>query len=243
MRHFVIFTFLVIFSVSTHAEQEMWNGLVVEPENRCSPYDKNKQYPYSQNLEDRIVEIMGGMVYGPYTGRYFDTDRETDIEHIVATSEGHDSGLCKASISRRIQFATDQLNLTLASPQVNRCSKLGKCGLDAAEWMPERNKCWFANRVVEVKTKYGLSVDQEEANALESVLSECDGIEMIFYQVQELNDISFKENIDALIIYDTNNNGRITCSEARAHGITPVSYKHPAYKYMNDSDGDGFVCE
>jgi len=72
-------------------------------------------------------------VYGPYTGRYFDNDRERDIEYIVAASEGHDSGLCDDSVDKRIQFATDQLNLTLASPEVNRCGDSGKCGLDAAE--------------------------------------------------------------------------------------------------------------
>ena len=38
-------------------------------------------------------------------------------------------------------------------------------------------------------------------------------------------------------------NGRITCAEARAHGIAPVHRGHPAYQYMNDADGDGVVCE
>ena len=33
-----------------------------------------------------------GAVYGPYTGRCFTSTRETAIEHIVATSEAHDSG-------------------------------------------------------------------------------------------------------------------------------------------------------
>ena len=34
-----------------------------------------------------------GAVYGPYTGRCFGSTRDTDKEHIVATSEAHDSGL------------------------------------------------------------------------------------------------------------------------------------------------------
>ncbi|MEI8673928.1 hypothetical protein P4S60_00160 [Pseudoalteromonas sp. Hal040] len=150
MKNFLILL-LSIYCGFSFANQGMWNGLVVEPENRCSLYDKSEQYPYPQSVEDEIVEIMGGIVYGPYTGRYFDNDRETDIEHIVATSEGHDSGLCKATASTRIQFATDQLNLTLAAPEVNRCSNEGKCGLDASEWLPKKNLCWFANRVVQIK--------------------------------------------------------------------------------------------
>ena len=43
---------------------------------------------------------------------------------------------------------------------------------------------------------------------------------------------------------DTNNNGTITCAEARACGLkTPITKDHPAYQYMNDRDGDGQVCE
>lgn len=43
--------------------------------------------------------------------------------------------------------------------------------------------------------------------------------------------------------WDDNGNGRISCAEARAHGITPVRRGHPAYPYMTDGDGDGVVCE
>ncbi len=43
---------------------------------------------------------------------------------------------------------------------------------------------------------------------------------------------------------DTNQNGRITCAEAKAAGLTlPVTKDHPAYQYMRDGDGDGQVCE
>ena len=48
---------------------------------------------------------------------------------------------------------------------------------------------------------------------------------------------------DALQRWDTNGNGRITCREARAHGIAPVRRGHPAYPFMRDGDGDGVVCE
>ena len=49
--------------------------------------------------------------------------------------------------------------------------------------------------------------------------------------------------VDALVMYDDNGNSRITCAEARAHGIAPVHRGHPAYEYMRDADGDGVVCE
>ena len=52
-----------------------------------------------------------------------------------------------------------------------------------------------------------------------------------------------EEVSSALEMYDDNGNGRITCAEARSHGIAPVHRGHPAYEYMNDVDDDGVVCE
>ena len=94
--------------------QTTWRGLVVAPEQRCSPYDAD-DYRYPQSVEDRIVAGLGG-VYGPYTGRWFASTSDTDIEHMVARSEAHDSGLCAADLATRRRFATDLLNLTLAGP-------------------------------------------------------------------------------------------------------------------------------
>ena len=225
--------------------QETWRGLIVTNENRCTPYESD-DYPYSQSVEQRLVTQMGNRIYGPYSGSYFQSTRDTDIEHIVAKSEAHDSGLCSASKSMKATFASDILNLTLASPSVNRHQKSGK---DAAEWMPDRNKCWFAHRVVAVKTKYKLSVDRREMQALENVLSGCDSTEMVFFAntgaVSSSTAVSSKNDSmpASLQKIDTNGNGRITCAEARAAGITPVHRSHPAYAYMRDGDGDGWVCE
>ena len=114
-----------------------WRSLTVAPEHRCAPYDRN-DYAYSQSVETRIIAGMGGRVYGPYTGRHFASRRETDIEHMVATLEAHDSGLCAADATTKRRFASDLLNLTLAAPAVNRHQKSGK---DAGEWMPRMNRC------------------------------------------------------------------------------------------------------
>ena len=232
------------FAVTAAEAAETWRGLVVAPEHRCAPYDKRAQYPYPQSVEARIVESMGGRVYGPYTGRYFASWRETDIEHMVATSEAHDSGLCAADSGTRRRFARDLLNLTLAGPRVNRHEKGGK---DAGEWLPRRNACWFAGRVVAVKRKYALTVDRREARALEGVLAGCASTAMVMAQggspvpgpAREAKAPAGAD--EALRRWDTNGNGRITCREARQHGIAPVRRDHPAYRFMHD--GDGVVCE
>ncbi len=159
-------------------DPDTWRGLAVAPEHRCAPYNR-ADYPYPQSIEARIVGAQGGVIYGPYSGRSFRTTFETDIEHIVAVSEAHDSGLCAADPETRRRFATDLLNLTLASPEMNRCGKSGKCAFDAAQWLPPMNQCWFAARIVAVRLKYRLTVDRREAAALERVLSDCASTSMI----------------------------------------------------------------
>lgn len=166
---------VLLMLVSNVSATETWRGLIVQPENRCAPYDRSKDYRYSQRVERQIIRNYGA-IYGPYTGRYFSSPKETDIEHIVATSEAHDSGLCAADSNTKRRFAEDLLNLTLASPKVNRHEKRGK---DAGEWMPKKNRCWFAHQIVLVKRKYGMTVDIREARALESVLSGCASTKMI----------------------------------------------------------------
>ena len=67
---------------------------------------------------------------------------DRDIEHIVARSEAHDSGLCGRDGNTKRAFARDLLNLTLASPSVNRHQKVDK---DLAQWLPALNQCWYVN--------------------------------------------------------------------------------------------------
>ena len=224
------------------ASTNAWRGITLAVEHRCSPYDSG-DYPYSPSVEPRIVAQIGG-IYGPYTGTWFETIRETDIEHIVARSEAHDSGLCAASAAVRSQFASDLLNLTLASPSVNRHQKSDH---DAAEWLPALNQCWYVDRIVQVRRQYGLTIDPAEAQAIDQVLAGCTSTKLVVVApggaVAASPTPPPTSDGDALALYDDNGNGRITCSEARAHGIAPVHRGHPAYEYMRDADGDGVVCE
>ena len=227
------------------ASAETWRGLTVAPEHRCAPYDKKRDYPYPQSVEREIVRELGA-VYGPYTGTCFASARDTDIEHLVAASEAHDSGLCAADAATKARFARDLRNLTLASPQLNRYEKSGK---DAAEWVPARNRCWFAARVVDVRRAYRLTIDRREAAVLDRILVGCEStaLEPFVCTVPSASATvpasAPAAGGDALALYDDNRNRRITCKEARRHGIAPVPQSHPAYRYMRDADGDGVVCE
>ena len=236
---------VVAFGPVAGVSAETWRGLTVAPEHRCSAYNKKRNYPYPQSVERDIVRELGA-VYGPYTGTCFASTTETDIEHIVAASEAHDSGLCAADAATKARFARDLRNLTLASPRVNRHQKSGK---DATDWVPDRNRCWFAGRVLEVRRAYGLTIDRREAAALDGILADCQStaLEPVVCGVPSASPSeparSPATDDDVLARYDDNRNGKITCKEARRHGIAPVPRSHPTYRYMRDGDGDGVVCE
>ena len=151
-----------------------WRGLTVAAEHRCAPY-RSDEYAYPQAVEDDIIQRLGG-IFSPYTGEMFHSKRNTDIEHVVARSEAHDSELCRADAATKRAFSRDLRNLTLASPRVNRNQKGAK---DAAEWQPEANLCWFAQTVVAVRRAYQLTIDRHEAATLDRVLAGCSSTEMM----------------------------------------------------------------
>jgi len=88
------------------AQVETWRDLTVAPEHRCSPYDRS-DYRYPKSIEQRIVEGLGEVIWSPDTGEQFSGTKETDIEHIVATSEAHDSDLCAHGVGTRRDLLLD----------------------------------------------------------------------------------------------------------------------------------------
>ena len=97
-----------------------------------------------------------------------------------------------------------------------------------------------------MRRAYDLTIDRREAAALEQILSRCASVGMEPPACSTGPAVERAESLtsgDALARYDDNDNGRITCKEARRHGIAPVRWDHPAYPFMRDADSDGIVCE
>ena len=138
--------------------------------------------------------------------------------------------------------------------------------------VPALNQCWFAETIIKVKAKDRLTVDSREKAALERTLLSRSSASMIFsgaarsaaptaaparqparqptpqraraaQQQPPANNQNQQPAGGDWRQWDTNGNGRITCAEARQHGIAPVHRGHPAYERMNDRDNDGVVCE
>ena len=157
------------------ADAETWRGLKVCDERPRDGYARDAFGTGYSSLEDEIIAALpptmkaNGQVYTPYSCLAFDITANgtaaTDIEHIVALAETHDSGIAD---ERRRDIASDLDNLTIADPTVNRSQKSDR---DAADWRPARHGAWFAERVIQVKLEYGLSVDPAERDALEALLA------------------------------------------------------------------------
>ena len=160
-------------TAAAQAQESTWRGLTIRPESRCAPYDRaDYAYPRSRerDVQDEIGSTAGGW-YGLYEARIFASGRETDVEHVVAAAEAHDSGLCGRSAEEKAAFANDLNNLTLASPDLNRREKSDQ---DAGDWLPPNARCWFARTVVFVKQTHRLTVDEAERDELERVLGACE---------------------------------------------------------------------
>ena len=211
------------FAQADSSVLQMLEELRVVPEDRCEPYN-SRQYRYSQSVEDVIIDQNG--LYGPYSGQWFDNKRQTDIEHIVARSEAHDSGLCAANRETKRYFASDLENLTLASPSVNRHQKVDK---DVSEWLPEKNACWFVAQTIKVRIKYNLTIDSKEKEATEKVVSNCDSFDMVVFSESGQPTQSTKNYRN--------------CTELRQDYPDGVRRGHPAYQSSMDRDNDGYACE
>ncbi len=144
---------------------ERWRGIRVEPEVGRSGYVRP-----SWNVRDTDIYRQDGSpdctAYTQTPITNVGTGDGLDREHIVALAEAWDSrpaGFSQATLRR---IAEDHDNLTLATASANR----SKGARDAAEWRPDHNGAWMANRVVEVKREYDLSVDPTERDWLERLL-------------------------------------------------------------------------
>ena len=116
--------------VGCSADAETWRGLRVCSERPRDGYDRDAFGTGYRTLEDDIIAALpptmkaNGQVYTPYSCIAFDITPSgtaaTDIEHIVALAEAHDSGI---DDDRRRDIASDLDNLTIADLTVNRSQK------------------------------------------------------------------------------------------------------------------------
>jgi hypothetical protein len=114
-------------------------------------------------------EIKSGIWDDPYTGKTFRAPGDLDADHVVPLAEAWRSGANGWTRERRQQYAND-VNLVLL--MVDASANRAKGDKDPAAWKPPQKSYWpaYAQRWIAIKKQYGLTVDQAEYNALNSML-------------------------------------------------------------------------
>lgn len=143
----------------------------------------------AEALEINNCKISAAVLKDPYTGqRISGSQKDFDIDHIVPLSEAWNSGADKWDDNKRKNFANDSENLLATGPRSNRT----KSDSDPAKWGAEKCedngtlpgksntsciitslKCDYAKNWIKVKSKYKLSIDQKEKQAITKMLMTC----------------------------------------------------------------------
>jgi len=252
-------------------------SLHIEPEYEATPYDRS-EFPHwddedgdgmNTRLEILSIEKVGNVGwYSRWDGEWYAGEGglsapRFDIDHIVSLKEAWQSGADEWSASDKDTFADDMLNLTAVTASSNR----SKGAKDASEWLPSEasGKCYFLIRVIQVKTKWSLSIDQDEYTALKELTESCGpGIPDIPSPPPELISAAptptptaspaqpssgygsqFYQTADGsdIDIYDANGNGDINCGELPSAAKPVLVISPGSDPYRLDGDGDGFGCE
>jgi hypothetical protein len=113
--------------------------------------------------------VADGVWHGPYTGERFTDPGDLHIDHIVPLAEAHDSGAAAWDRQRKRRFANDPTNLLAVEAGEN----MSKGRRDPGEWLPDSGRCAYVDRWMEIKDRYGLSMDGREQQVVREVRASC----------------------------------------------------------------------
>jgi hypothetical protein len=206
----------------------------------------------------------GGEWISPYEGLPTSDYSTLDIDHLIPLAEAWRSGAWKWSPAQREAFAndlTDQRALVAVTAGLNR----QKGDQDPSTWLPPENKCVYVSNWIAIKVRYSLTVDPAEANALTSLVSQCNITSITAFSIPAyavtagINPITLVSPTTApapTAVPTTKatsapkvkkNVKYSTCAKARTTGVTPiVRSKNKALYNLNkglDRDKDGVACE
>ncbi|WP_127468810.1 HNH endonuclease family protein [Streptomyces sp. B27] len=136
-------------------------------------------------VEPTVVDrcrVVAGEWYSYYDGVTLTAPGGLDIDHMVPLAEAWDSGASGWTAARREAYANDldaERSLVAVTARTNR----SKADQDPAEWLPPLAdaRCTYAADWVGTKLRWGLTVDQAEADALAELAEGC-GQETVEYE-------------------------------------------------------------
>ncbi|MCZ2815472.1 GmrSD restriction endonuclease domain-containing protein [Modestobacter sp. VKM Ac-2984] len=182
--------------------------------------------------------VVSGTLVDPYTGQTIAFQKgdgsSVDIDHVVALSNGWQTGAFAWDESRRTAFANDPLNLLAVDYSANRQKGDG----DAATWLPSDrgHRCAYVARQVAVKADHGLWVTPAERDAIAGVLDSCPGEPVPTSSAPAPETVAPPPADPATAPF-------ANCDAARAAGAAPLHRGDPGWSDAMDGDGDGTACE
>lgn len=147
------------------------NGWPVQPSDQCDSRESALFYDGDGVSVGSSCSGLIGSWLDPYTGERLAAPGELDIDHMVPLAAAWRSGASSWTPALRNQYANDPLVLVSTEAGANRAK--GDKGPEL--WVPpnKASHCLYANRWVQVKAKYGLSVNPDEKTALGRMLDTC----------------------------------------------------------------------
>jgi len=130
-------------------------------------------------VTDESCQVQTGTLDDPYSGKTLNflrgagTSTAVQIDHVIALSDAWQKGAQAMTMTDRIKFANDPLELLAVDGPSNQQKSDG----DAATWLPSHVpfRCQYVARQIAVKQKYSLWVTQAEYDAIKRVLGACPG--------------------------------------------------------------------
>ncbi|MFE7365937.1 HNH endonuclease family protein [[Kitasatospora] papulosa] len=119
-------------------------------------------------------KVTAGSWYSYYDGLTLTAPGGLDIDHMVPLAEAWDSGASQWTPARREAYANDlgsERSLVAVTAKTNR----SKADQDPSTWLPPLAdaRCTYAADWVATKLRWGLTVDQPEADALTALAESC----------------------------------------------------------------------
>jgi hypothetical protein len=118
--------------------------------------------------------LNGGSWYSAYDDRYLDSASKLDVDHLVPLAEAWDSGASAWTAKEREWYAND-LDDARDLIAVSAASNRSKADKDPSEWLPPYAgyRCQYDTHWIADKTRWGLSIDTIERDALTRQLANC----------------------------------------------------------------------
>ena len=250
-------------------ERSLFKHWIDADKDRC---DTRKEVLIQEAVElpklGRGCVLNGGQWISSYDALATNDYSTLDIDHMIPLSEAWRSGAWKWSPAQREAFAndlTDSRVLIAVTASLNR----QKSDQDPSTWLPPENKCTYVSNWIAVKVRYSLTVDPSEANALTSLVAQCNITSITAFSLPAyavtagINPITLTSpttvptasptssaapNTKPNVAPKVKKNVKYsTCAKARAAGVTPIiRSKNQSLYNLNkalDRDKDGVACE